>query len=107
LANTTLFSGAHENLFSASSSSAPIQSLGYNLSDDGSGIAFLNGSGDLPNVAALLSTTLHSNGGTHPTFTYALLPQSPALGKGDPGDGTSFADQRGIVTDPRSNIGAF
>jgi hypothetical protein len=29
------------------------------------------------------------------------------LAKGDPADGTSFADQRGIVTGTRSNIGAF
>jgi hypothetical protein len=65
LANNTLFSGAHENLFSASTSTAPITSLGYNLSDDASGDNFLAATGDLNNTAALLSTTLsgfaHSN----------------------------------------------
>jgi predicted outer membrane repeat protein len=103
LANNTLLSTVHENLFSASSANAPITSLGHNLSDDASTLAFLTQSTDLNNTAALVSTTLQYNGGPNPTFTYALLPGSPAFAKGD---STKFADQRGIVT-AHANIGAF
>jgi len=47
---------------------------------------------------------LQNNGG--PTQTIALLPGSPALGKGDPAD--SSADQRGAPADsPTPDIGAF
>jgi predicted outer membrane repeat protein len=103
LANNTLFSNVHENLFSASPATAPITSLGYNLSDDASALAFLTQSTDLNNTPALVSTTLQYNGGPNPTFTYALLPGSPAFAKGD---GTKFADQCGIVL-THANIGAF
>ncbi|MFI5459371.1 MAG: choice-of-anchor Q domain-containing protein [Isosphaerales bacterium] len=46
---------------------------------------------------------LQNNGG--PTETMALLPGSPALGKGDPAD--TNADQRGAPVDSPPDIGAF
>jgi hypothetical protein len=69
-----------------------ITSMGYNLSsDDGGG--FLTGPGDQINTNPVLGP-LQDNGG--PTFTYALLPGSPAIDTGDPNFTTPpFFDQRG------------
>jgi predicted outer membrane repeat protein len=47
---------------------------------------------------------LHDNGG--PTQTMALLPGSPALNAGDPGQ-LGAPDQRGVVRTGRVNIGAY
>jgi hypothetical protein len=107
-ANNILLSNVNEKLFTASTATAPITSPGYNLSDDASANTFLTATRDMSNAAnALLSTTLQYNGGPNPTFTYALLPHSPALGKGDPTDGSTL-DQRGLPSGfPHSNIGAF
>jgi hypothetical protein len=91
-----------ENIFGT------ITSLGYNVSsDDGGG--YLNGPGDQINIDPLLGP-LQDNGG--PTFTHALLPDSPAINAGDP----SFTpppdyDQRGPgfdrVVNGRIDIGSF
>jgi len=88
--------------------SVPPTSLGYNLSDDGGG-GVLTGPGDRINTDPLLGP-LQDNGG--PTFTHALLCNSPAINAGNP----SFTsppdyDQRGIgfprVVNGRIDIGAF
>ncbi|MFZ1755423.1 MAG: choice-of-anchor Q domain-containing protein, partial [Caldilineaceae bacterium] len=67
------------------------QSLGYNLSSDGT--CHLTGTGDLPNSNPLLGS-LADNGGD--TLTHAIGPTSPAL---DAGDNATCAatDQRGRV----------
>ena len=85
-----------------------VTSLGYNLSsDDGSG--FLTGPGDQINTDPLLGP-LQDNGG--PTFTHALLPDSPAIDAGDPNfTPPPFFDQRGPgfdrVVNGRIDIGSF
>ncbi|MCB0059159.1 MAG: DUF11 domain-containing protein, partial [Caldilineaceae bacterium] len=80
-----------------------ITSLGHNLSSDGS--CNLNGPGDLPDTDPLLGP-LQDNGG--PTFTYALLPGSPAI---DAGDNSTCpeTDQRGVLRPqgPACDIGAY
>jgi hypothetical protein len=83
-------------------------SLGYNLSsDDASG--YLTGPGDQINTDPALGP-LQDNGG--PTFTYALLPGSPAIDAGDPNFAPPpFFDQRGPgfdrVVNGRVDIGSF
>jgi uncharacterized delta-60 repeat protein len=86
----------------------PLVSYGYNLSsDDGGG--YLTGPGDQINTEPMLGP-LQDNGG--PTFTYQLLPGSPAINAGDP----TFIpppdfDQRGPgfnrVRNGRIDIGSF
>ncbi len=61
-----------------------------------------SGNGNIVGVNPLLGP-LANNGG--PTETMALLPGSPALGKGDPAD--TSADQRGAPVDSPPDIGAF
>jgi hypothetical protein len=85
-----------------------IISLGYNLSsDDGGG--YLTGPGDQINTDPLLGP-LQDNGG--PTFTHALLGDSPAINTGDPNfTPPPLYDQRGpgfdrVVTG-RIDIGSF
>ncbi|MGI0481987.1 choice-of-anchor Q domain-containing protein [Geminocystis sp. CENA526] len=80
---------------------ASIQSLGYNISSDGTGN--LTATGDLPNTNPLLGV-LQNNGGSTPT--HALLPGSPAIGAGNT---TLITDQRGITRPQGTNddIGAF
>jgi hypothetical protein len=83
-----------------------LNSQGHNLIGDGTG-----GSGydptDLLNVDPLLGP-LQDNGG--PTFTEALLPNSPAIDAGDPTDAPMW-DQRGPgfprVVNGRIDIGAY
>jgi hypothetical protein len=68
-----------------------ITSNGYNLS---SGISCgLNGTGDLSNTNPLLGP-LADNGG--PTWTYALLPDSPAIGQIPREQCAVTTDQRGV-----------
>jgi len=82
-----------------------LTSLGHNVIGRSSGCSFSPTTGDLVDVDPKLGL-LADNGG--PTFTYALLPDSPAIDAGD--DGAAPArDQRGV---PRSqgaasDIGAF
>ncbi len=55
-----------------------ITSVGYNLSDDNSCVAYLNQTGDMNSTAAGLDPNgLQNNGG--PTPTIAILPSSPAF----------------------------
>ena len=85
-----------------------IMSQGYNVSsDDGAG--YLNGPDDQINTDPLLGP-LQDNGG--PTFTHALLPDSPAINAGDPNFvGPPDYDQRGPgydrVRNGRIDIGSF
>src|SRR5438874_495646 len=85
-----------------------VVSHGYNLSsDDGGG--YLNGPGDQINTNPLLGP-LQDNGG--PTFTHALLPDSPAIDTGDPNfTPPPFFDQRGPgyprVVNGRIDKGSF
>jgi hypothetical protein len=84
-----------------------LASQGHNLIGDGTG-----GSGfadtDLVGTATMpidpLLGPLQDNGG--PTFTRALLPDSPALNAGDPNQ-LGVADQRGVVRSGGVNIGAY
>jgi hypothetical protein len=84
-----------------------LNSQGYNLIGDGTGgggftDTDLVGSADNPIDPRL--APLGDSGG--PTWTMPLLPGSPALNAGDPGQaGTS--DQRGVVRTGGVNIGAF
>ena len=87
-------------------SGASVTSHGYNLSSD-NGSGFLTGPGDQINTAPLLGP-LQDNGG--PTYTHAVLPNSPALNTGNP----SFTpppstDQRGFprVSNGRIDKGSF
>ena len=113
------FSGALQlgstilNASSISNSSGTITSLGYNLSsDDGGG--FLTATADQINTTPSLGP-LQDNGG--PTFTHALLQNSPAIDAGDPNfDPNAFNppmlyDQRGAgydrVAHGHVDIGAF
>ena len=106
ISNTILNAGAlGENIFNEA---GIISSLGYNLSsDDGGG--YLTGPGDQINTDPLLGP-LQDNGG--PTFTHALLPDSPAIDAGDPNvSPPPFNDQRGCsfdrVFNGRIDIGSF
>jgi hypothetical protein len=91
-----------------SNDSGTVTSRGYNLSsDDGGGV--LNGPGDQINTNPLLGP-LQNNGG--PTFTYQLLPASPAIDAGDPNfTPPPFFDQRGLsfdrVVNGRIDKGSF
>ncbi|MCB8954117.1 MAG: hypothetical protein H6650_19105 [Ardenticatenales bacterium] len=82
---------------------APLISLGYNLSGDGS--CNLTGPGDLPNTDPLLGP-LQDNGG--PTLTHALLSGSLAIDAGN-NDTCLPTDQRGIPRPqgPACDIGAY
>jgi hypothetical protein len=110
IGNTILKTGASgENIFN---NSDPVTSLGYNLSNDGTGPN--NGTTDQINTDPLLGP-LQDNGG--PTFTHALLAGSPAINAGDPSfdpnvfDPPLLYDQRGSgfsrVSNSRIDIGAF
>ena len=78
-----------ENVFN---NGGAITSAGYNLSNDDGG-GYLNGPGDQINTDPLLGP-LQDNGG--PTFTYELLPGSPAIDTGDPSfTPPPWYDQRG------------
>ena len=88
--------------------SGTITSLGYNLASD-NGAGFLTATGDQINTNPLLGP-LQDNGG--PTFTHALLANSPAIDHGNP----NFTpppdyDQRGPgylrVVNGRIDIGSF
>src|SRR5438093_5127182 len=89
-------------------SGGTVTSHGYNLSsDDGGGV--LTGPGDQINTDPLLGP-LQNNGG--PTFTHALLPDSPAIDAGDPNfTPPPFFDQRGPgfnrVVNGRIDKGSF
>jgi hypothetical protein len=82
----------------------------YNLIGDGTGMTGLqNGvNGNLVGSASApidpLLGPLQNNGG--PTQTMALLPGSPALNAGDPGQ-LRVPDQRGVVRTGGVNIGAY
>jgi len=90
MADTILNAASGGNLFN--NGKGMITSLGYNLcSDDGSG--YLNGPGDQIHTDPLVGP-LPDNGG--PTFTHALLPDSPAIDTGDPNfTPPPLYDQRG------------
>jgi predicted outer membrane repeat protein len=84
-----------------------LNSQGYNLIGDGTGgsgfaATDLVGTSGMP-IDPLLGP-LQGNGG--PTQTMALLPGSPALNAGDPGQ-LGTADQRGVVRRGGVNIGAY
>jgi hypothetical protein len=91
-----------------------LSSLGHNLSSDKSG-TFLTAAGDLTNITNPKLGPLQDNGG--PTFTFALLPGSPAIDAGDDSLGglTPSIDQRGVTRPqdggsglgPHVDIGAF
>ena len=78
-------------------------SLGHNLASDNS--CSLTAMGDLPNTNPLLGP-IQNNGG--PTESQALLPGSPAIGKGSPACPPPSKDQRGVAR-PQGmcDIGAF
>lgn len=85
-----------------------VTSLGYNLASDNGGGA-LNGPGDQINTDPMLGP-LQDNGG--PTFTHALLPNSPAINAGDPSfTPPPYYDQRGPgfnrVANGRIDKGSF
>jgi predicted outer membrane repeat protein len=84
-----------------------LTSLGHNLSSDKSG-TFLTAAGDLTNITNPKLGPLQDNGG--PTFTFALLPGSPAIDAGDDSLGglTPSTDQRGVLRpqDGGSGLGA-
>ena len=106
ISNAILNAGAlGENIFN---NGGTVTSDGFNLSsDDGGG--YLTGPGDQINTDPLLGP-LQDNGG--PTFTHALLPDSPAIDAGDPGfTPPPLNDQRGCpfdrVFNGRIDIGSF
>ncbi len=89
-------------------------SLGYNIIGIGAGLASFDEPGDKTNIMDPLLGSLANNGG--PTFTHALLPNSPAINAGDPADmpgvgDVPFADQRGgdfqRVFAGRIDVGSF
>ncbi|AIE75095.1 MULTISPECIES: S-layer family protein [unclassified Synechocystis] len=98
--SNSIFAGNTINV-SNSGTGASVQSLGYNISSDGTGN--LTATGDKPNTNPLLGP-LQNNVG--PTPTHALLPGSPAIGAGNT---TLTTDQRGISRPQGTNddIGAF
>jgi hypothetical protein len=112
LENTILNAGSGGNI-SNFSNQGTIISDGYNLSsDDGAG--YLTAAGDQVNTDPKLGP-LQDNGG--PTFTHALLADSPAIDAGNlnynPNNSQPqlIYDQRGVrfdrVKNGRSDIGAF
>ena len=85
-----------------------VHSFGYNLSSDEGG-GYLNGPGDQINTDPLLGP-LRDNGG--PSFTHALLPDSPAIDRGDPNFfPPPYYDQRGPgfdrVRNGQIDVGSF
>ena len=102
------------NSFTCCDYGVPPTSLGYNMSDDGGGVIpyvgiVLTGPGDRINTDPLLGP-LQDNGG--PTFTHALLCNSPAINAGNPNfTSPPDYDQRGPgfprVVNGRIDIGAF
>ncbi|BAQ65372.1 choice-of-anchor Q domain-containing protein [Geminocystis sp. NIES-3709] len=95
--SNSIFAGnATNNNISNSGEGASIQSLGYNISSDGTGN--LTATGDRPNTNPLVGA-LQNNGGTTPT--HALLPNSPAIGAGNT---TLTTDQRAITRPQGTNI---
>jgi hypothetical protein len=92
---------------SAPDLSGGLGSLGYNLIGDGTGgggfdDSDLVGTSDAP-IDPMLGP-LQDNGG--PTFTMALLPDSPAIAAGT-SDGAPRTDQRGLPRHDPPDIGAF
>jgi hypothetical protein len=97
--------------------SGEVNSDGFNLIGNTAGCSFNSSSGDLvgtpSNPVAPLLGPLTNNGG--PTFTHALLPNSPAIDAGNPlppGSGVNaceVTDQRGAPRQGRGvcDIGAF
>ena len=112
MGNTILNTGSGENIFNFGNQGTVI-SDGYNLSSD-NGAGYLTAAGDQINTDPKLGP-LQDNGG--PTFTYALLADSPAIDAGNPNfNPNNFQpprtyDQRGLgfdrVKNGRSDIGAF
>ena len=108
LVNTII---AHNTAATGPDCSGIATSRGHNLIGDDTGCGFVPVTGDLVNADPRLGP-LQDNGG--PTFTYALLPGSPAL---DTGDDAPYpaTDQRGVARPvdgdgdgiPRCDIGAF
>jgi hypothetical protein len=82
----------------------------FNLIGDGTGMTGLSNGVNGNQVGSAsapidpLFGTLQDNGG--PTQTIALLPGSPALDAGDPGQ-LGTADQRGVIRTGGVNIGAY
>ena len=88
---------------------ATFTSLGYNLTNSGAGTPF-TATGDITNTNPLLGP-LADNGGS--TWTHALLPASPAIGRipfGVNGCGTTVTtDQRGVTRPqgPACDVGSY
>jgi hypothetical protein len=106
IGNTILKAGARPTIIKVGFGKTT--SAGYNLSSDNAD-GLLNGPGDQINTDPLLGQ-LQDNGG--PTFTYALLPSSPATDAGDPNfTPPPFYDQRGPgfdrVVNGRIDKGSF
>src|SRR5207248_401876 len=109
IGNTILNAGCGGNIFSFGNQ-GKIISDGYNLSSD-NGAGYLSAAGDQINTDPRVGP-LQDNGG--PTFTHALLADSPAIDAGNPNYNFPRAlsyDQRGFgfdrVKNERSAIGAF
>ena len=108
LVNTII---AHNTAATGPDCSGIATSRGHNLIGDDTGCGFVPVTGDLVNADPRLGP-LQDNGG--PTFTYALLPGSPALDTGDDAP-CPATDQRGVARPvdgdgdgiPRCDIGAF
>jgi hypothetical protein len=110
--NTILNASSGANIFNFGSQGAVI-SDGYNLSSD-NGAGYLTAAGDQINTDPRLGP-LRDNGG--PTFTHALLRDSPAIDAANPNFNLNnfelplIYDQRGLgfdrVKNGRSDIGAF
>lgn len=91
---------------------SPFNSLGYNLIGVITGTDGFTATGDITNMVPLLGP-LQNNGG--PTFTHALLIDSPARDHGNPAGCTDHlgnlltTDQRGMPRPigPRCDIGAY
>jgi hypothetical protein len=81
-----------------------LASQGYNLIGGGSGFSDTDLVGTHDDPIDPLLGPLQDNGGL--TQTMALLPSSPALNVGDPGQ-LGVPDQRGVVRTGGVNIGAF
>jgi hypothetical protein len=112
IGNTILNTGSGANIVNFGNQGAII-SDGYNLSSD-NGAGYLTGAGDQINTDPRLGP-LQDNGG--PTFTHALLTDSPAVNAGNPNfnlntfQATLISDQRGPgfdrVKNGRTDVGAF
>jgi hypothetical protein len=112
IGNTILNTDSGANIFNFGNQGAII-SDGYNLSND-NGAGYLTAAGDQINTDPRLGP-LQDNGG--PTFTHALLGDSPAINAGNPNFNLNnfpsplIYDERGPgfdrVKNGRSDIGAF